>query len=1059
MKNNYALIVLIACLIFPINVAQSQTNSDETAHYGMDVSGVWRQVAPGMAGSNRAIYTDAVDPLKLWTAPDMGNDYISTDGGLHWESTVPYNGVWTQRNTLSDECVVSDPKNNDIVLSLNKKDIFLSTDGGRNFDKISSYASGQEPNSVWYTAFAHPTDEGTWYLANGLDNKYYRTGVNPNPVTSIDVNAPKVWKITNITRDTRTIEAISGTGMEATTAVFDVFCHPNTNTYPNMLFAATSSGVYRKDNASTAWTKILEGCSKADYQWSNGTLTVYALQQIEYEVYGSILTSKGGIYKTTTPETTSASLGWTNKTSKLYLDLTQLDINKTYFKYMLEKWFGYTNDEENSVNIPNSFLQDFSNILCDPTDANKAYLSVWGGTITKPTVSCVWSTNNGGDKWFPAFRIGTGYSKDSYWSTNHPNRNNRNVELGVADHKLPEFVSYENRGVRSMAIAADGTVYVSAVKGYHTYKYDAENDEWTSVDNTQVDDVFYGHGNNDTGAYGVVADIHHPGEMFVMQYEASAFKSTSQVHPNFPGIVGLKRIPALIDIGPTWAPGQPLNTPITMACHPTDPEVFYYMSQRTGEIRKCTRTSDTHTTMGEPIEVPNTLNVADMKCIYWSDLRIASDGKTMYAIAEVIDTDNRPMGQTKIYDPEDQKGIYKSTNEGTTWTCMNSGLPLTAGGRNTSGTLIGTNSACVKALVMDPGNETCLYAAVKRYRAPAGTSGYVDGGLYRSEDGSSNWSKITIPANIKSVWDVQLHLTDSEPTKIYIAAGGEGSVADWGEGGVWVADYKSNGDYQISDWKKIFDHPFTSLVRTSPNDENILLVATRETSSNNKEDAGTFYTLTGGGLDYKNTWTKMNEGRGSMMLGDITFDTGNPNRVWCAVESSGVYTALLQSSEIGTIDSISITSSNVEMKVNEKLQLETNVFPLGITPVTAIWESLDEEFATVSETGEVTAIEAGEARIVVSALGKSDTITITISSDISVRKTKMDPSQIYPNPVSNGKIYVKKMKPNETYTISDTLGKIISTGNLLNSSIDVSDLQKGLYFIVIGNHIGRFIKI
>ncbi|WP_075590105.1 Ig-like domain-containing protein [Labilibacter marinus] len=1060
MQKNQSVLwrMIMLVLLLQAFQAEGQTNTNDIPNYGMDVSGHWRQMAPGMAGSNRAIYTDAVDPLKLWVTPDMGNDYITIDGGKHWESTIPADAVWTQRNTLSDECIVSDHKNNNIVLSLNKKNIYLSTDGGYNFNKITSYSSGSEPNSVWYTAKAHPTEAGTWYVANGLDNKYLRTGVNTNPLNDIDINQPKVWKITNITESTRTIEAISGTGMDASTAVFDIICHPNSTTYPDMLFAATSTGVYRKSNNSSAWVKIVVGCTKADYNWDNSTLTIYALQQTEYEVNGTNLLSTGDLLKTNTPETASISSGWTSMNSGLNINLAQLNINKNYFKYMLKSWFGYTNGEESTVTIPTSFIQDYSGVLCDPTDANKVYLSIWGGSITKPTVSCVWATNNGGSNWFAAFRIGTGYGEDAYWQTSQNGRTNRNVELGVADHKVPDFVKYENRGVRSMAISADGTVYVSAVKGYHTYKYNTEDDSWISVDNTQEGDLFYGHGNNDTGAYGVMPDIHHPGEMFVMQYEASAFKSTQQVHPEFPGIVGVKRIPMLVDIGPTWAPGQPLNTPITMASHPTNTEVFYYMSQRTGEIRKCTNGNDTHVTMGEPIEVPDVLNVPEMKCIYWSDLTIASDGKTMYAIAEVIDSDNRPMGQTRIYNPEPQKGIYKSTNEGASWTCLNNGLPITAGGRNSSYVTVGNNSATVKALVMDPSNEACLYAAVRRYRAPAGSSGWVDGGLFRSKNGSQNWTKMTIPATIKSVWDVHLHLEDGVASAIYISGGGEGAVADWGEGGVWKAEYKADGSYQLSDWTKVFDHPFTSHVRTSPVNEDIIVVVTRETSSNSKVDAGTFFSITGGGLDYKNTWTKFNEGRGSMMIGDITFDTGNPNRVWCAVESSGVYTGLIESSTIGQVDSIIIAPKEIEMKVNDKHQLNSTIYPLGISSITPSWKSLDEDFAIVSETGKVTALQAGQARIVVTALGQSDTITITINTDISVINPKTKPMQVYPNPVVNDKLFVVDMAYNQKYVISDTGGKVVSKGNLDKDWVDVSQLSEGFYLIKINDYIGKFIK-
>lgn len=884
----FSALSLISLFSFAFSTAQATSHSNQSE--AQDISGRWRQIAPGMAGSNRALYADSKDPNKLWATPDMGNDYITLDAGKHWETVIPVDGIWTQRMTLSDECVISDPKDNNIVLSLNKSTIYYSTDGGFNFNKITSFSSGTAPGSPWYIAAAHPTENDTWYLANGLDNKYYRSGVNPNTLTGIYQNKSKVWKITDITKSSRTIEAIPNTGMENATAVFDLFCHPDATNYPDMLFAATSSGVYRKDNANTDWVKISEGCSKADLNWDGTTLTLYVLKQLNYTVNNNTLTSEGGVFKTIQAETATSATGWTDMSNTLNIDLTQLSIKRSWFEYFVKGWFGYTNGEEDDINTPSSFIQEYSDILCDPTDANKVYLSIWGGTISRPTVSAIWSTKDGGTNWLPSLRLGTGYAEDaSYWNTRQRGINNRNTELGVAKKKLPDFVTYEERGVRSMAMAADGTLYASAVKGYHTYKYSAADDYWTSVDNTQVGDIFYGHGNNDTGAFGVIPDKHKPGEMFLLQYEASAYKSTADRHPDFPGVPGVYPIPALIDIGQTWAPGQPLNTPVTAASHPSDESIFYIMSARTGEIAKISGNGETYTTMGEPIEVPNTLNVSEMKCIYWTDLTIASDGKTMYAIAEIIDTDNKPMGQTKIFNPEPDKGVYYSTDEGVTWRTNNNGLPLTAGGRNISGTIIGDNSACLKTLTMDPNDEEVLYAAAKRYYAPSGTSGYVNGGLYYLANGARSWSKINIPTSIKSLWDIKIQKVNGAAKKIYISGGGEGSLADWGEGGLWVADYKADANYSSSDWTKIFDHPFVSHIAVNEENEGDIIVATRESSSNGKVDAGTFYTLNGG-----TDWTKFNTGRGGMRIGDLSFDSGNSNQVWCACESSGVYTAFLQ---------------------------------------------------------------------------------------------------------------------------------------------------------------------
>ncbi|WP_109832024.1 Ig-like domain-containing protein [Reichenbachiella versicolor] len=1018
---------------------------------GMDVSGRWRQVAPGMAGSNRGIYADKVDPNKVWVSPDMGNDYLSTDGGKHWESIVPFDGVWTRRKGLSDDCVVSDAKDNKIVLSLRGKDIDISTNGGNTFTPISSYASGSEPNSVWYAATAHPSEAGTWYVANGLENQYLRTGVNKNPLNSIDTSKPKVWKISDITSGARTIVAIPNDGMDNQTAVFDIIAHPDATKYPDMLFAATSTGLYRKENGKD-WVQILDGCTKADYNWNGTTLTIYALKQIEYRVEGKEVISEGGVFKTTTPETASKASGWNDESDGLWMDFTKVTIKKHGFKNWVKIWFGYTKGEEEELNIPTRHLQEYTDIVCDPTDANKAYLSIWGGSIFRAMTSPVWATKDGGQTWFAAMRMGNGYEKDAYWATKQPGKNNQNTELGVADNKFPDFVMYDDRGVRSIAIGADGAVYVAAKKGYLTLKYDPKKDYWTDIDNTYHEGLFYGHGNADTGAFAVIPDIHHPNEMFLLQYEASLYKSTPHVHEDFPGIVGAKRVPALIDIGQTWAPGQPFYSPVTASNHPTDPDIFYTMSSRTGDIMKIFDNGTQMEILGEPIEVPNTINVPNMKCIYWSDLRVVGDGSVMYAIAEIIDTDNRPMGQVRIFNPEPQKGIYKSTNGGKTWKCLNSGLPKTAGGRNSSNQTVGTNSASVKTLIVDPSDDDILYAAVKRYRSPAGTSGWVNGGLYFSTNGSVSWSKATIPSGIKSLWDVQMHVVDGKAQQIYIAGGGEGSTADWGEGGVWVADYKANGSYTSTDWKKIFHHPFTSHIRTCPTDKNMMLVVTRETSSNGRKDAGTFYALSGGSTNDNSGWVKFNTGRGSMMVGDISFDSGNPNRVWAACESSGIYTALIKPTKIGDIDRLEVSPKTLQLEIGEEKKVEAYAYPLGITAIDVEWKSLDESAATVSVDGVVTKLKEQEAKVVAvySQGGKIMSDTCLVASDVveGIKENRGANIQLHPNPIEEGKLFVTNMQPGERYEIYDVLGNLIMKGTFEQVGIDVDSLQKGMYYLL-----------
>ncbi|MGL6261453.1 hypothetical protein [Vibrio sp. WXL210] len=906
-----SLVALAVALQIPCAIGQSNAQIVESTQTASILEnfiptqeeGIWRQVAPGMAGSNKYISVDSVDPNKVWVSPDMGNDYLSLNGGQHWRTMMPEDGVWSQRNRLSDVYIASDPKNTDVVVGLKGNTIQLSTDGGIVFEPIRDFASGKQPRSTWYTAHPHPTETGTWYVANGLDNKDARNGVELNPMGRIDVDSPKVWKVTNITSDKRAISPIDGAGMDAESAVFDVFVHPDVKTHAEMVFAATSTGFYRK-SADSEWVKLIDGPTKATHHWSGSELTVYVLQQATYEIEGDNLISHGAVFKTSQPETVAMN-GWEDKTANLYVDLTQLSYDNTLVNLMAQRWFKKSKDEINSLTVPNAYFQNFIDILVDPTDPDRAYLSTWGGRINKPVPSAIWSTSNGGESWEATLRLGVGFQEDKFWQTAQPGRTNRNVDLQVHGRKFPDSEKYGKRGVRTMSIAPDGTLYASAVKGYFTVKYDPQTDFWTSVDNTRVeDDIYYGHGNADTGAFSVVPDPHRPGEMLLLAYELSAWRATTQTHPDFPGIVGVTPIPALIDAERSPAHGQPFYTPTTIAPHPTDPDVIYALSQRTGELYKVSENGTKLEVISVPIFVPETNFIPDMKVVYWSDLRVVEGGKTMYAVAETIDLNNRPMGQAQIFNPDSQKGVYKSSDYGKTWVNVNQNIPKTAGGRDLkidptyvkvdgeySPPTRGKDSAPVKSLVVDPNNDEMLYAAVRQYYAPEGQTGRVDGGLYITTNGASSWKKAGIPATIKSVWDMWVHADQNgEATNIYLAAGDRNAIEVSGEGGLWVAQYKADGNYEASDWKKVFDHPFVSAVRTSPFDEDSILVVTRETASNGKQDAGTFYTVDGGKPD---SWVKFNTGRGGMMVGKVAFDNGTPNRVWSAAEASGIYTALL----------------------------------------------------------------------------------------------------------------------------------------------------------------------
>ena len=63
-------------------------------------------------------------------------------------------------------------------------------------------------------------------------------------------------------------------------------------------------------------------------------------------------------------------------------------------------------------------------------------------------------------------------------------------------------------------------------------------------------------------------------------------------------------------------------------------------------------------------------------------------------------------------------------------------------------------------------------------------------------------------------------------------------------------------------------------------------------------------------------------------------------------------------------------------------------------------------------------------------------------------KQTIDGLSVYPNPVSNGKIFVtSKSSENKEIAIYDVLGKLIFQASVLGKEINISSLSPGVYII------------
>lgn len=88
--------------------------------------------------------------------------------------------------------------------------------------------------------------------------------------------------------------------------------------------------------------------------------------------------------------------------------------------------------------------------------------------------------------------------------------------------------------------------------------------------------------------------------------------------------------------------------------------------------------------------------------------------------------------------------------------------------------------------------------------------------------------------------------------------------------------------------------------------------------------------------------------------------------------------------ELVAVTSITLDQDVIELMVGSKYQFKATVLPDNATNKTLVWSSDDEQIATVSSSGVVTALEEGMATIHVHSLDKK----VSASCDVSVEKAK-----------------------------------------------------------------------
>ncbi len=161
------------------------------------------------------------------------------------------------------------------------------------------------------------------------------------------------------------------------------------------------------------------------------------------------------------------------------------------------------------------------------------------------------------------------------------------------------------------------------------------------------------------------------------------------------------------------------------------------------------------------------------------------------------------------------------------------------------------------------------------------------------------------------------------------------------------------------------------------------------------------------------------------------------------------------SGQIVLVSGIELTAEGNATEISVKagtLQLSANVTPADATDKSVNWESSDENIASVSQTGLVTALADGAVTIIAAATDASemrDSLDLTISNQtVSIMTLNVTGINIYPNPVTDN-LFIDNIENGSVVEIFNSLGQLILITEAYdkNHGINVRNLKPGSYIL------------
>jgi photosystem II stability/assembly factor-like uncharacterized protein len=238
------------------------------------------------------------------------------------------------------------------------------------------------------------------------------------------------------------------------------------------------------------------------------------------------------------------------------------------------------------------------------------------------------------------------------------------------------------------------------------------------------------------------------------------------------------------------------------------------------------------------------------------------------------------------YGPSEERGIYRSTDGGQSWT------KVITKDENTGGSDV----------EIDPSNPDVVYASMWEAREGPWEDGNefngTGGGLFKSTDGGSTWHQLSngLPKDLSQIYAA---IAPSDSRRLYATVG-----AASGKLGVWRSDDAG------ASWTQSTDDPRASgrigggdlpIPRVDPKNPDVVYVASTVTMKST--DGGkTWSGFRGapGGDDYQNLWINPNNGNNILLVSDqgaiITVNGGATWSSWYNQPTAQLYHVIADNS-------------------------------------------------------------------------------------------------------------------------------------------------------------------